>query len=38
MGLNHPWFQKNKKGFFLQKEAFPKKKVDRVFKPGRSCV
>ena len=29
---------KNEKGFFLQKEAFPKKKVDHVFKRGRSYV
>ena len=28
--LNVPWFKKLKKGFFLQKEAFPKK--------GRSYV
>ena len=28
---------KNQKGFFLQKEAFPKK-VDHMFKRGRSYV
>ena len=28
---------KNQKGFFLQKEAFSKK-IDHMFKPGRSYV